>query len=165
LNQQIKTKEKAKNVEKMGPNSGMKKEATKTNIYLGVPKTLGLKIQARIWLVANLDTKDLLVHGQMGEIIDLGLKDNEGNDFCVIKFDEKNCGVEHRKKYEHILSEKHKEKNGTPIFRQNIKYTDEDSAFGEISQFPIRLAFGMTYHRAQGLTKFFYSEKDCNVQI
>ena len=33
---------------------------------------------------------------------------NKGNDFCVIKFDEKNCGVEHRKKYEHILSEKHK---------------------------------------------------------
>ena len=32
----------------------------------------------------------------------------EGNDFCVIKFDEEICGAEHRKKYGHILSKEHK---------------------------------------------------------
>ena len=75
---------------------------------LSVPQNLGLKVGARVMLVANLNKEDLLVHGQLGKIIELDIKDNKGNDFMVIKFDEENCGSEHRKKHDQILSEKHK---------------------------------------------------------
>ena len=43
-----------------------------------VPQNLQLKVKARVMLVANLNKEDSLVHGQLGTIIALSLKDSKG---------------------------------------------------------------------------------------
>ena len=86
-----------------------------TNLY----QTLNIKIGARVMLVLNVNTTDSLVNGSIGIVLDI-IKNNEGKVTCIIiKFDSDKSGAEQRR---HPIAVKYKEENGTPIFRQKIKY-------------------------------------------
>ena len=105
----------------------------------------------------NINTTDSLVNGSLGVVEDI-VTDNEGKvKYIVIIFDDEKVGAEQRRRHANI-AEKYKEKNGTPIFRQKVKYHLTGSggkphaAKATVFQFPLRLAFAMTGHKMQGQT-------------
>ena len=68
---------------------------------------------------------------------------------CVIvKFDCEKAGMEQRKNYA-SLADKYKDSNGTPIFRQRLRYflsSSEGNAHAvqaTVFQFPIKVAFAL----------------------
>ena len=117
-------------------------------------QTLQIKNGARIMVVLNVNTTDSLVNGSIGVIEDI-VTEVDGKVKCVIiKFDSEKAGVEQRKQYAHI-ADRYEEENGTPIFRQKIKYHLNGSgkkthaATATVFQFPIKLAFAITGHKIQ----------------
>ena len=101
--------------------------------------------------VLNVNTSDSLVNGSLGIVEDI-VTDNDGKvRYMIIKFDVEKAGAKQREKYAHI-ADKYKQKNGTPIFRQKIRYHLNGSrkkthaAKATVLQFPLKLAFVLTGH-------------------
>lgn len=122
-----------------------------TNLY----QTLNIKIGARIMVVLNVNTMDSLVNGSIGVVLDV-IKDDHGKVNCIIvKFDNDRTGAEQRK---HPIAANYINENGTPIFRQKIRYHigksggKKHAATATVFQFPIKLAFAVTGHKMQGQT-------------
>ena len=115
--------------------------------------SLKLKVGARVQLTQNLDISDGLCNGALGKVI--SMIERKGvtgrNKFCVlVEFDNPRVGKERR------LSSPFKEKfpNAVPIFLSETSYTPKNRKGFEITrlQLPLILAWGLTIHKAQGLT-------------
>ena len=118
---------------------------------------LRIKIGARCALTWNISTADGLVNGCCGTIIgfETGSKlSKESKDAIIVKFDDDKVGMQHRQRH-HRLSKKYENKNGTPIFRQDIDYSiTSRKGFSHevkatIDQFPITINYACTAHRMQ----------------
>ena len=123
----------------------------------GLCEILKIKVGARVMVVINVNTADSLVNGMIGVVLDI-LTEPNGKVRCIIvKFDVEKAGAEQRKQYSHI-ADKYKEHNGTPIFRQKVRYhltgagNKPHAVIGTCFQFPIKLAFAITGHKMQGQT-------------
>lgn len=94
------------------------------------PQTLELKKSCRVMLLKNLDFKKGLINGSCGTVLEI-VKTEDGNDSILIGFDN---GVEE------IIP----------------KHTFEAYKDGEVvvsrEQYPLRLAYGITIHKSQGMT-------------
>ncbi len=88
-------------------------------------KELPLKIGAKVMLLINLDFNRGLINGSCGKIIEF----NENT--ISIKFD-----------------------NGVtaPIPKHTFEYYYHDKIAAERTQFPLKLAYGITIHKSQGMT-------------
>ena len=122
---------------------------------------LKLKKGARCMLIFNVNTIDELVNGASGTVVgfERGKKFVKNAFDCIIvKFDSDSCGDEQRRKYP-ALSEKYKEWNGTPIFRQELEYFinsqrgKSHSAKAAVIQFPLRVCYASTAHKMQVILK------------
>ena len=116
---------------------------------------LTIKIGSRVMLIFNIDTIDGLVNGELGHVIGIEKKDDYVQ-FIIVKFDDKNCGARHRKKFPG-LSAKYAAQNGTPIGRHEFDYVYGKKEFKhavkkKIKQFPLRLSWAITCHKMQGQT-------------
>ena len=105
-------------------------------------------------VVLNVNTTDSLVNGSLGVIEDI-ITDSNGNVTCVIiRFDTEKAGEEQRRQYPHIAV-KYQDENGTPLFKEKIKYHlgasggKVHAAAATVLQFPIKLAFAITGHKIQ----------------
>jgi hypothetical protein len=120
-------------------------------------KELIIKIGSRVMLVFNINTCDDLVNGAFGTIRAIVQK-GQSVDCIIVQFDNENAGCEHRKKY-HGLAEKYKNCTGTPIYRQELEYIvpssrKSHSSRSKIIQFPLRLAWANTSHKASSVKQF-----------
>ena len=118
---------------------------------------LKLKVGARCMLIFNVNTIDELVNGATGTILAFERAKRfvkNVNDCIIIKFDDETCGREQRLKYP-ALSNKYKESNGTPIFRQELEYQISSqtgkghAARAKVIQFPLRISYASTAHKMQ----------------
>jgi exonuclease III len=121
-------------------------------------EVLQIKVGARVMVVMNVNTTDSLVNGMIGVVLDIITDDTNGKVKCIIvKFDSEKVGADQRKKHSHI-ADKYKEDNGTPIFRQKVRYhltgagKKVHAITGTCFQFPLKLAFAITGHKMQGQT-------------
>ena len=89
------------------------------------PKTLSLKIGCRVMLLKNINVKKGLANGSCGTVIELT------NDYIKISFD-----------------------NGitTNIEPTEFEYIKEGLTKIRRTQYPLRLAYGITIHKSQGMT-------------
>lgn len=90
------------------------------------PKKLILKIGAQVMLLKNLDVEYGLVNGLKGVVV------NIEKGFPIVYFDKINVNVK-------ILKYELKMENGNYLIAKRI-------------QFPLKLAYGITIHKSQGLT-------------
>ena len=121
-------------------------------------QNLRIKVGARVMVVMNVNTMDSLVNGMIGVVLDIITDETNGKVKCIIvKFDVEKAGADQRKQYSHI-ADKYKEDNGTPIFRQKVRYhltgagKKVHAVTGTCFQFPLKLAFAITGHKMQGQT-------------
>jgi hypothetical protein len=127
-------------------------------------KTLKLKKSARVMIIANVDIKDSIVNGSLGTVIDFVktvIEDEKGEKKEVVRsiievFYDPETGVNQMATY---ASNKHKEKGGVPIFRHNLMYqvpyrknNKTHGSMCQVKQFPLKLAWGSTGHKVQGIT-------------
>ena len=119
-----------------------------------------VKIGARVMLVYNIDIPDLLVNGALGTVVGHEF-DNKGEVECIIvSFDRPETGVGQMNSFKH-LANKYLKQRGCPIYKQTIEElisTSTRSNRGrshgstyKITQFPLRLAWGSTAHKVQGI--------------
>lgn len=115
-------------------------------------KTLLLKVGARVVLVFNISTTDLLVNGAMGTVISIERNKANKVECIIVKFDGDRCGRDQRQKYPE-KSLKYEASNGTPVFRYELEYEigkkSKHAARAKVLQFPLRLAWANTAHKMQ----------------
>ena len=124
---------------------------------------LELKIGARIMLVYNLCIPDDLVNGTFGTIIDILFnKDNEVESI-IIAFDNPETGLQQRKVFQ-VLADNYSDQNGCPIYKESTEYgigyksrkgKNQGKTHGvkwKLTQYPLRLAWGSTGHKVQGVS-------------
>jgi hypothetical protein len=113
---------------------------------------LYLKKKAKIMLVHNVNTSDLLTNGTLGTIIDFVYNTNQTVRYILIDFHNPEVGKHQRQKFRSI-SDKY-----TPIPIVSFSYslsrpsTGIASCHAKVIQFPIKLAWGITTHKIQGQT-------------
>ena len=114
--------------------------------------TLNIKKKARIILKYNIDISDRLVNGSQGVVEDI-ITDGSQIKLILIKFDDTRSGKQYRKKFLHIDAVK-KRSDLVPIFKLEFNYQNSRIKNQKIVliQFPIKLAFCITVHAAQGMT-------------
>lgn len=86
---------------------------------------LSLKIGARVMLLINLDFENGLINGSCGNVLDIQ------NDFISICFDN---GVTSK------------------IEKHDFEFYNKDVLIAVRKQFPLRLAYGITIHKSQGMS-------------
>ena len=118
-------------------------------------EVLNIKIGARVALIFNVNIIDDLVNGSYGTVVGIERKGDKVH--CIIvQFDDEKTGREQRQKYP--ISNKYKDKNGTPIFRKECEYQVKSkkgyshNATAKLFQFPLSLCYAQTSHRMQGQT-------------
>ena len=97
---------------------------------------------------------DNLVNGQCGTVVGIE-KDRKGHvQYIIVQFDDESCGQLQRERYP-LLTEKYKEKNGTPICKVDHEFNLASRAGwthasrAKLQQFPLRLAYAQTAHKMQ----------------
>ena len=97
---------------------------------------------------------DDLVNGQCGTVVGIE-KDRDGNvKYIIVQFDDPFCGQIQREKYP-LLTNKYREKNGTPICRVDHEFNLASRAGwthasrAKLQQIPLRLAYAQTAHKMQ----------------
>ena len=114
-------------------------------------KELNIKVGARVMITTNIDVSDGLTNGVMGSIVDI-VKDEKKLNVKVIlvKFDNRDVGQSARSNslYKHINSD------AVPIVQLQVSFQINSSSSCSASrlQFPLRLCWGVTIHKCQGLT-------------
>lgn len=88
-------------------------------------KNIALKLGARVMLLVNMDFNKGLINGSCGNVIEFG------ENTITVKFD-----------------------NGVvaPIPKHKFEYYYHDKVAAERKQFPLKLAYGITIHKSQGMT-------------
>ena len=125
---------------------------------------LKLKKSARVMIIANIDIKDSLVNGSLGTVIDF-VKTSTTNGkeevrSIIVVFDDPETGVDQMTMHQYDPDiRKHKEQRGVPIFRSNLMYQapyrknyKTHGSMCQVKQFPLKLAWGSTGHKVQGIT-------------
>ena len=112
----------------------------------GLAKVLTLKKTARVMLTSNIDIKDRLINGQMGEIFDFHYTGNNTIDVIFVKFDDELAGLNQMRKSRFAM-----EHNVVPVYRINSRIST-GKTFAVRVQFPLALAYACTVHKVQGLT-------------
>ena len=111
-------------------------------------------------LVYNIDIPDLLVNGALGTVVGIEF-DKKGEVECiVVSFDRPETGTGQMNSFKQLAT-KYKKERGCPIYKQTIEEligTSTKSNRGrkhgsvyKITQFPLRLAWGSTAHKVQGV--------------
>ena len=126
---------------------------------------LKLKKSARVMIIANVDIKDSIVNGSMGTIIDFVKTEPDVNGVqeirsIIVVFDDPETGLDQMANYQWDENiRKHKDQRGVPIFRHNLMYQvpyrksyKTHGSMCQIKQFPLKLAWGSTGHKVQGIT-------------
>ena len=120
---------------------------------------LQFKIGARIMLIYNVNIPDHLVNGCIGYIVDI-LRNQLGQVYCVVvEFDDPKVGLQQIRENKHI-ADRYPGKRACPIFKETMEKqitcrkskTSTHGASYKITQLPLRLAWGSTGHKVQGLT-------------
>jgi ATP-dependent DNA helicase PIF1 len=112
---------------------------------------LRIKIDAKVMLTYNLDVSDGLTNGAFGTIF--GIEEDSRGEVSniLVEFSNPLCGAEMRHKTGYNI--KYPDKKVTPINKIEFPYRGKSKvATGTVVQFPLRLAFGSTCHKIQGLT-------------
>ena len=112
----------------------------------GLPTVLKVKKNCPIKITKNINKVDLLVNGTFGWVCDV----TEDIIWCIFK---DNIGMITRRNCKH----KHPQyRNAVPIIRTtemlNIRVEGKNCSFKR-SQFPLTVAYAITCHAAQGITK------------
>ena len=112
---------------------------------------LRIKLDAKVMLTHNLDVSDGLTNGAFGTIFEIE-ENSEGEvSTILVEFIDPLCGADMRLKTGY--NRKYPDKNVTPIKKVELPYRGNSKvATGTVVQFPLRLAFGSTCHKIQGLT-------------
>ena len=124
---------------------------------------LELKIGARIMLVYNVCIPDDLVNGTFGTIIDILFNKDDEVESIIIAFDNPETGLKQRKAFQ-VLADNYSDQNGCPIYKESAEYgiaykskkgKDQGKTHGakwKLTQYPLRLAWGSTGHKVQGVS-------------
>ena len=111
-----------------------------------------VRIGAKVMIVHNIDTVDMLTNGQRGELVAV-LDSNDGKpDKLVIKLVDKKAGKENQSKHSKLLK---KYESCIIVERVTIQYNirKKGGSIGstaKVTQFPIRVAYATTSHKIQG---------------
>lgn len=97
----------------------------KLNNLARVPQCLKLKVGCRVMLLKNLDFETKLVNGSCGTVVHLA------NDIVAVLFDNGE-----------VLS----------LNKEVFEYTLNNTVKVKRTQYPLRLAYGITIHKSQGMT-------------
>ena len=121
---------------------------------------LQIKMGARVMLIYNVNIPDLLVNGSLGTVVGIELSRNGNVECIVVAFDHPKAGLEQINEHRHV-ADKYKDQRGCPIYQQTVeelissrKGLNSGKTHGcsyKITQFPLRLAWGSTAHKVQGL--------------
>jgi hypothetical protein len=119
-----------------------------------------VKIGARVMLVYNINIPDLLVNGALGTVVGFEFDKKDEVECIIVSFDNPETGIDQRNSFKH-LANKYLEQRGCPIYKQTVEElisTSTRSNRGRthgsvynITQFPLRLAWGSTAHKVQGI--------------
>ena len=115
---------------------------------------LKIKEGARIMVTLNVNTTDGLVNGSFGTIIKVVLSNGQVN-HLIVKFDNPKFGAKQRSSHP-VQAGPYKSVNGTPLFKQNLRYRPPKAGgkkhHAEVSvlQFPLKLSWANTAHKIQG---------------
>lgn len=95
------------------------------DIVCSAEKSISLKIGARVMLLINLDFEKGLINGSCGEVREIN------NDYVLVKFD-----------------------NGqfAKITKHDFEFYNNEKLIAVRRQFPLRLAYGITIHKSQGMS-------------
>ena len=119
----------------------------------GLPSVINLAVGAKVMLIRNIDVTDGLVNGAQGKVVCLTRSQNDVT-VVLIHFNEPHVGAKTRAKSRHV-TEMRKYPFATPIERTEISFTVNKKNKGLTitrCQFPLKLAWGCTIHKVQGLT-------------
>ena len=111
-----------------------------------------LKIGAKLMIVHNIDTADMICNGQVGILIEIIKTANDVVDLLVIKLMDSKAGENNRKKYPKLTEQY---PDCVFIERVSIQYTLRKKSgnvgtTATVIQFPVRLAHAITAHKIQG---------------
>ena len=111
-----------------------------------------LKIGAKLMIVHNIDTADMICNGQVGTLIEMVRTANDVVDLLVIKLMDVKAGENNRKKYPNLAEQY---PDCVFIERVSIQYTlrkksGNVGSTATVIQFPVRLAHAITAHKIQG---------------
>lgn len=93
--------------------------------YCRAEKEIELKVGTRVMLLINLDFEKCLINGSCGNVMEMD------NDYILVKFDNG------------ITSE---------VKRHDFEFYKNNKLIAKRVQFPLRLAYGITIHKSQGMS-------------
>nr|XP_039258431.1 ATP-dependent DNA helicase pif1-like [Styela clava] len=126
------------------PTSENRSSSCRTHIPMGqLQKTLKFSVRARVMLLRNIDATDGLVNGVIGTIGSIHRAEGTIEvDVIHVRFDDNRVGATLR------MRSKCRYEDGVPI----TKVEDSFSGRGSYKQFPLKLSWGCTIHKMQGVT-------------
>ncbi|XP_077972734.1 uncharacterized protein LOC144427420 [Styela clava] len=126
------------------PTSENRSSSCRTYIPMGqLQKTLKFSVEARVMLLRNIDATDGLVNGVIGTIVSIHRAEGTIEvDVIHVRFDDHRVGAALR------MRSKCRYEDGVPI----TKVEDSFSGRGSYKQFPLKLSWGCTIHKMQGVT-------------
>ena len=116
-----------------------------------VPIEVNLKIGARVMLTFNIDVVDSLVNGSMGEVVGFKQTGSGNVKYVMVKFDNEKAGKNSRRE----INFENEFPGATAIGLLEQEYEQgkkENSTPGTAINWPLKLSWGITIHKAQGMT-------------